>query len=66
MFAMLTFQMVKNDWANDDSDFLLALYTVYKKLRQFFFHILLANLFKQNYISCVTSHKYLNKLISEV
>ena len=55
----------KNEWENDDSDFLPALYSVYKKLGQFFFHTLLANFFKQIYISSVTSYKYLNKLISE-
>ena len=33
----------KNEWEND-SEFLPALYTVYKKLGQFFFHTLLANL----------------------
>ena len=37
-----------------------------KKLGQFFFSTLLANLFQQRYISSVTSSKYLNKLISEV
>ena len=26
----------KNEWENDDSDFLPALYSVYKKLGQFF------------------------------
>ena len=36
-----------------DSDFLPALYIVYKKLGQSFFHTLLANLFKQRYISSV-------------
>ena len=35
-----------NEWEND-SDFLLALYIVYKKLEQLFFHALLANLFKK-------------------
>ena len=35
----------KNEWENN-FDFLLALSTVYKKLGQFFFHTLLANLFK--------------------
>ena len=55
----------KNEWENDDPDFLLALYSVNKKLGQFFFRTLLANLFKQRYISSVTSYKYLNKLISE-
>ena len=47
---------------NVDSDFLLALYSRYKKL---FFHALLTNMFKQRYISSVASYKYLNKLISE-
>ena len=55
----------KNEWKND-SKFLPALYIVYTKLWCFFFHTLLANLFKQWYISSVTSYKYLNKLISEV
>ena len=55
----------KNEWQNNDSDFLLAFYSVCKKLGQFFFHTLLANLFKQRYISSVTSYKYLNKLIRE-
>ena len=58
-------KMVKNEWGND-SDFLPALYIVYKKLGQFFFYTSLANLFKQRYISSFTSYKYLNKLISEV
>ena len=35
-------KMAKNEW-DDDSDFLLALYSVNKKLGQFFFHTLLAN-----------------------
>ena len=56
----------KNEWENDDSDFLPALYNLYKKLGQFFFHTLFANLLKQRYISCVTSYKYLGKLISDV
>ena len=55
----------KNEWEND-SDFLRALHIVYKKLGQFFFHTLVANLFNQKYISSVTSYKYVNKLISEV
>ena len=42
----------KNEWENDDSDFLLVLYSVYKKSGQFFFHTFFANLFKQRYISC--------------
>ena len=57
----------KNEWENDDSDFLQALYIVYKKIGQVFFHTLLVNFLKQRYISCATSYKYLNKLIiSEV
>ena len=51
----------KNEWEND-SNFFPALYIVYKKLGQFFFHTLHANLFKQRYISSVTNYKYLNKL----
>ena len=53
----------KNEWENDESSFLLALYSAYKKLGQFFFNTLLANLFKQWYISLVTSYKYLNNSI---
>ena len=56
---------VTSEWENH-SNFHSALYIVYKKLGQFFFHTLLANLFRQRYISSVTSYKYLNKLISEV
>ena len=40
-------KMAKNEWENDDSDFLPSSYNAYKKLGQFFFHTLLANLFKQ-------------------
>lgn len=56
----------KNEWKYDDSDFFPALIIVYKSLVQFFLHTLLANLFKQRYISCITSYIYLNKLIREV
>ena len=54
---------VKIDWEND-SDFLPTLYIVYKKLRQFIFHTLLVNVFKQKCISSIRSYKYLNRLIS--
>ena len=64
--ALLKRKTTKNEWENDDSDFPPTLYIVYKKLGQFFFHTSLANLFKSSYISCVTSYKYLNKLICEV
>ena len=59
-------KMANYEWENDDSNFLVALYSVYKKLGQFFFHTLLANLFKQRYVSSVTSYKYLNKLIRQI
>ena len=50
----------RNEWENDDSDFLRALYSVYKKIRTIFFHTLLA-------IHCsVASYKYFKKLISEL
>ena len=45
--------------------FFLFIYCI-EKLGQLFFHTLLANLFKQRYISSVTSYNYLNKLVSEV
>ena len=51
---------VNNEWENDDSDFLRALYSVYKKIGQFFSHTLLAI-----HLS-VGSYKYFEKLISEV
>ena len=35
----------KNEWKNDDCDFLPALYSAFKKLGQFFLDTLLANLF---------------------
>ena len=55
----------KNNWKYD-SDFLPALYIVYKKSRQFFFHTVLPNVLKQRHISSVRSYKYLNKSINEV
>ena len=43
----------RNEWENDDSNFLQALYSVYKKIRTIFFHIFFA-------IHCsVASYKYL-------
>ena len=51
----------KYECESDYSDFLPALYILYKNLAQFFFHTLLANLLKQSYISCVISYEYLNK-----
>ena len=58
-------RMTKDEWENDDLDILLALYSVCKRSGQFFCHTLLADLFKQRYISSVASYKYWNKLISE-
>ena len=43
-------KMAENEWENVDSDFLQALYSLYKKSEQFFFHTLLTNLFRQRYI----------------
>ena len=50
----------RNEWENDDSNFLRALYSVYKKIRTIFFHTLLA------IHRSVASYKYFKKLISEV
>ena len=49
----------RNEWENDDSDFLTALNSVYKKIRTIFFHTLLTN-------HSIASYKYFKKLISEV
>ena len=35
-------KMARNEWENDDSDFLQALYSVYEKIRTFVSHTLLA------------------------
>ena len=35
-------KMMRNEWENDDSNFLRALHSVYKKIRTIFFHTLLA------------------------
>ena len=50
----------RNEWENDDSDFLPALYSVYKKIRTIFPHTLFA------IHHSVASYKYFKKLISEV
>ena len=50
----------RNEQENGDSDFLRALYSVYKKIRTIFFHTLL-------FIHCsVANYKYFKKLISEI
>ena len=48
----------RNEWENDDSDFLRALCSVYKKIRAIFFHTLLA------IHRSVASYKYFEKLKS--
>ena len=53
-------KMARNEWENGDSNFLRALYSVYKKIRIIFFHILLI------IHHSVASYKYFKKLISEV
>ena len=50
----------KNEWENDDSNFLRALYSVYKKIRTIFFLTFLA------LHGSVASYKYFKKLISQV
>ena len=57
---------VKNEWENNDSNFLQALHRVYKT-RTILFLDLFVNLFKEKYISSVRRtdlqiNKYLNKL----
>ena len=53
-------ETTRNEWENDDYNFLRALYRVYKKIRTIFFLTLLAT------HHSVTSYKYFKKLISEV
>ena len=51
----------KNEFESDVSDFLWALYSIYKEQ---FFPYWLVELFKERFISSVKSYKYLSKLIS--
>ena len=53
-------KLTRNEWENDDFDFLQALYSVYKKIRIIFSHTLLT------VHRSVASYKYFKKLISEV
>ena len=50
----------KNEWENNFK-FLPALFILYKKLGQFFFHTLLTTFLNKDLNSSVTSYKYLNK-----
>ena len=65
--ALLTKEKEKlamNEWENDGSDIIWALYSVYKEIRTIFSSYLLAILFKERYIISVKSYKYFNKFIS--
>ena len=53
-------KMVRNELENDDSDFLRALYSVFKKIRTIFFHTLLA------IHHSGASYKHFKKVASEV
>ena len=44
-----------NEWENDDSGILQALYSAYKKMRTILFLYSLVNLFKKRYINSVKS-----------
>ena len=39
---------VKNEWENDDSDFLRALYSPYEKLGQFFYNTYMSTCLKKD------------------
>ena len=52
--------MARNEWENDDSDFLRALHSVCKKIRTIFFHTLLAM------HRPVVSYKHFKKLVSAI
>ena len=52
--------MAKNEWENDDSHFLQALHSVYKRIWTILFPYLLAILFKQRYISTSVLLKVIN------
>ena len=53
-------KMVRNELENDDSDFLRALYSVFKKIRTIFLHTLLT------IHHSVASYKHFKKLTSKV
>ena len=52
-----------NEWQNDNSDIIWALYNVYKKIKTVIFPHLLVNLFKHLLKKSYKSYKYLNKFI---
>ena len=54
----------KNEWENNESDFLWALYSVYEKLKQFFFHTYALTCLKKYTSELLKTYKYLIKLIS--
>ena len=49
-------KVAMNEWENDCSGMLQALYCEYKKIRTILFPYLLINLFKQRYTSSFKSH----------
>ena len=49
-------KVAMNEWENDFSGMLQALYCEYKKIRTILFPCLLINLFKQRYTSSFKSH----------
>ena len=49
---------VRSEWENDNSNFLQALYSLYKKIRTIFFHTLLV------IHRSVANYKHFKKLIS--
>ena len=57
-------KVAKNEWKNDDSGLLWALYSVHKKIKAILFPYFSLT-FKEieRYISSDKSYKYLNKLI---
>ena len=53
-------KMTRNEWENDDSNFLRAFCSAYKKITTIFFHTLLA-------VHCsAASYKYFKKLINKL
>ena len=59
-FIANDWKTARNELENDDSNFLWALYSVYKESRTIFFHALLAM------YRSVASYEYFTKLMSEV
>ena len=56
-------KMAMNKWENGDSEDFQALYSIFEKLGQYFFHIYSLTCLNKD-ISFVKCYKYLNKFIS--